>query len=203
MTKRIVGVVVLLLLWISITTADRVDNTAIDFVDAFITPNVQMIPASRRDSTLLFLQNVFKKVAYLIWELRYKSKLITYDTRTEAWVFALHNSYRVQAWVEQLEYNYLLAEAATNKCRYMERTNDFEHISKDWTSYTDYVDDVWYEWNMVWENISYWYRTDNDVIEGFVNSPPHYKNIIEEWFTEIWIWFAWKYTCVEFWHPRY
>ncbi|MFV9506489.1 MAG: CAP domain-containing protein, partial [Oscillochloridaceae bacterium umkhey_bin13] len=61
----------------------------------------------------------------------------------------------------------------------------FSHFSPEGRDPSDRVDATGYQWQMVGENIASGYRTPQEVVAGWMDSPGHRANILRCEFTEI------------------
>ncbi len=106
----------------------------------------------------------------------------------------LINSYRtkgcncgteVMPSVAKLIWNDKLGEAAIKHTKDMAANNYFSHTSQDGKSLVDRINAAGYTWFMLGENIAMGHTSEQQVMEGWINSPGHCKNIMNAGFTEV------------------
>lgn len=78
-----------------------------------------------------------------------------------------------------------LAEAAQQHANDMSRKDFFSHTGSDKSTVSSRVDKQNFEWMMVGENIADGYKTEADVVAGWMSSPGHCKNIMNPEFTHM------------------
>jgi len=137
----------------------------------------------------------------------YTTKLkITYvvtkisPTATEAEVLRLTNAARLSGYtcvdeasdtttklpaVAALSWNAKLAYAARGHSSDMAAKNYFSHTSKDGTTFSARITRAGYKWSAVGENIAAGYSTPARVVEGWLASYGHCKNLMSANFTEL------------------
>ena len=98
-------------------------------------------------------------------------------------VLALGNAEREKAGVSPLTMNYTLAAAA--RVRAKEISVSFDHTRPDGRSCFTAWDEAGVSYWTCGENIAAGYGSPQAVVTGWVNSPGHYANIINEDFTEM------------------
>ncbi len=86
--------------------------------------------------------------------------------------------YTHYAPVDFVVWNDDLEEAAQNHCDDMDENGFFSHTGSDGSSPGDRLYDVGYDWRAYGENIAMGYLTEDSVIEGWLNSPGHCRNIM-------------------------
>lgn len=86
--------------------------------------------------------------------------------------------------VEPLTWDCLLIEAAYIHTLDMVENNFFNHIGSDGLRVSNRVTNVGYSWNYVGENIAAGYLSPESVVDGWLNSPGHCRNIMNENFEE-------------------
>ena len=87
--------------------------------------------------------------------------------------------------VEPVVWNDLLEEAAQNHSNDMYENDYFDHTTPDGISPGDRITATGYGWSTYGENIALGYSTEEAVIEGWINSPGHCKNIMNGNLTEM------------------
>ena len=66
----------------------------------------------------------------------------------------------------------------------MAALDKLDHTLEDKT-FADRAKDAGYQYRFIGENIAWSPETPKEVLEGWMNSPPHRENILKEEFTEI------------------
>lgn len=82
-------------------------------------------------------------------------------------------------WSDQLE------EAALQHSNDMNRKKYFAHIAPDGSNAGARIDRTGYPWKTYGENIAEGYLTESEVVEGWLKSPGHCKNIMSPKFKEM------------------
>lgn len=83
-----------------------------------------------------------------------------------------------------LEYHCKLDEAAETHSQDMAENNFFSHTGSDGLSVADRVTSTGYAWSAVGENIAAGQPTVDDVMQGWLDSPGHCKNIMGDQFQQ-------------------
>ena len=83
------------------------------------------------------------------------------------------------AWSDQLE------KAAARHADDMFDHSHFDHVGTDGSDLGDRISGTGYVWGMVGENISWGYTEVKDVVEGWISSPDHCKNMMSPVFKEM------------------
>lgn len=78
-----------------------------------------------------------------------------------------------------------LESAARAHAKSMARENYFSHASPDGTQVSDRVSETGYDWSAVGENIAAGQRTADSVVDGWLSSPQHCRNIMKPEYTEM------------------
>lgn len=81
--------------------------------------------------------------------------------------------------VEPVKWNKKLAKAAEKHSKDMEKNNFFNHNSSDGKTAGDRIKAEGYPWATYAENIARGYTTEDSLIEGWLNSEGHCKNIMK------------------------
>jgi uncharacterized protein YkwD len=87
--------------------------------------------------------------------------------------------------VTAVTWNDLLATAAYNHSLDMKQKNYFSHTAPDGSSPGDRVTRAGYKWRSYGENIAKGYANEKDVMDGWLNSEGHCKNIMNASFKEM------------------
>lgn len=110
--------------------------------------------------------------------------------RAERKVFRLVNLERTVRGRRTLAYNGKLAKAARRHSKDMSRKRYFSHTSRDGRTPGDRITAVGYKWNTWGENIAFGYSTPQAVMNGWMNSPGHRSNILDNMFCDIGVGYA-------------
>lgn len=82
-------------------------------------------------------------------------------------------------------WNDLLEKAALGHSTDMKQNNFFSHTSSNGNKAGTRIDAVGYNWQAYGENIGVGYEAEADVINGWLKSPGHCKNIMNKSYTEM------------------
>lgn len=104
-------------------------------------------------------------------------------------ILNLVNQERQKIWLWVLKINENLNKSAQWHAKYMSETKDFNHTTKAWLKFYERIKNAWYSWKTMWENIAYNQRSEQQVMDAWMNSPWHKANILDPDFTEIGIGF--------------
>lgn len=98
----------------------------------------------------------------------------------------LTNQQRREAGLDPLRVSGDLMEAAESYAQTMAETDCFGHHCGPVPDQVKRVEQAGYtEWSHLGENVAVGPTTAKEVVEGWMNSPPHRDNILEPDFTEI------------------
>lgn len=96
------------------------------------------------------------------------------------------NNRRIAEDLSPLTENEVLNQVAQAKIDDMLAKQYFEHISPEGIGPGDLIEEAGYEYVRYGENLAMGgFATNNDLVEGWMNSPPHRESILSEGFTEI------------------
>lgn len=84
-----------------------------------------------------------------------------------------------------LTWNIQLEQAALVHSSDMHSNQYFSHASKDGRKAGDRIDGAGYKWRTYGENIAFGYRSERDVVKGWILSPGHCKNIMNKAYKEM------------------
>ncbi len=84
-----------------------------------------------------------------------------------------------------LTWNSQLEQAALVHSNDMYANNYFSHAAKDGSKAGNRIDDAGYRWKTYGENIAFGYRSEREVVRGWIRSPGHCKNIMVKGFKEM------------------
>lgn len=96
------------------------------------------------------------------------------------------NSQRIDQGLPALTENEDLQKAAQEKLQDMFAQQYFEHVSPDGTSPGKLVESAGYQYVTVGENLALGnYKNDSDLVQAWMDSPPHRENILAHGYTDI------------------
>ena len=84
-----------------------------------------------------------------------------------------------------VKWNEKLEQAAQNHSNNMYSKSFFSHTGKDGSNVGTRVTAVKYEWVVCAENIGMRYKTEQAVVQAWINNPTHCENIMNELLTEM------------------
>lgn len=87
--------------------------------------------------------------------------------------------------VPVLTWNDLLETAAYAHSKDMVQKNFFSHTGSDGSSSSERIGRAGYNWNYYGENIAAGYLSEKDVVDGWLSSPGHCRNIMYQNFKEM------------------
>lgn len=87
--------------------------------------------------------------------------------------------------VGPLQWNSLLAAAATNHSADMARAGQLNHTGSDGSNAGIRLEDVGYDWQQYGENIASGFTSSNTVLQAWIDSPGHCRNLMGANFTEM------------------
>ena len=87
--------------------------------------------------------------------------------------------------VTPLAWNSQLEKAALLHSNDMYANNYFSHAAKDGSKAGERIDRLGYRWRIYGENIAFGYRSEREVVKGWMVSPGHCKNIMSPAFKEM------------------
>ncbi|MFH0245676.1 CAP domain-containing protein [Streptomyces sp. HK10] len=100
-------------------------------------------------------------------------------------VVELVNSERARAGCAPLKVNEKLTGAAQAHSQDMADHRNMSHTGSDGSGPGDRIERAGYEWRTYGENVAYGYRTPESVMDGWMSSPGHKRNILNCSFEEI------------------
>ena len=100
-------------------------------------------------------------------------------------VVKLTNQVRSEHSLKPLRSNCLLFKAAQNHTEYMVKTGTITHTGSDGSSVGVRVKRVGYEYSAVAENVASEQQNPSQVVDSWMNSSGHRKNILNPNYTEI------------------
>ena len=87
--------------------------------------------------------------------------------------------------VANLAWNDKLGLSAIKHTKDMAANNFFSHTSQDGRTVVERINAEGYAWTMIGENIAMGQTTEKQVMDGWINSPGHCKNIMTAGFNEV------------------
>ncbi|MGY5125748.1 CAP domain-containing protein [Streptomyces nigrescens] len=100
-------------------------------------------------------------------------------------VVELVNDERRKAGCSPLTVNAKLTKAAQDHSKDMADHQNMSHTGSDGSSPEDRITRAGYNWSSYGENVAYGYSTPESVMEGWMTSPGHKRNILDCSFKEI------------------
>lgn len=107
-------------------------------------------------------------------------------------VFRLVNVERAKEGLKPLTLDTKLCSAAQKRAVEISAMTEIEHIRPDGTAWHTILNEMNISYNYAGENIAGGYLTPEDVVEGWMNSEGHRKNILNPYFNKIGIGFYQK-----------
>lgn len=132
-------------------------------------------------SLLVLLTFVGTNMQALLWQ----SSDWLVSTVLPAVVIDLTNDERNDNSVPQLVRNTVLDQAAQAKARHMAENEYFAHFAPDGTTPWKFFQDEGYGYAHAGENLAIHFTDSAEVVEAWMLSPTHKKNIVDHKFTEI------------------
>lgn len=87
--------------------------------------------------------------------------------------------------VPALTWSNIIAKAASNHSKDMDKNNFFNHVSSDGQTLSDRFDAVGYKWRAIAENIAKGQKDEQAVMNSWLNSEGHCKNIMSASYKEM------------------
>ncbi|MDV3353304.1 calcium-binding protein [Leptolyngbyaceae cyanobacterium CCMR0082] len=100
-------------------------------------------------------------------------------------VLELTNEFRAQNGLKPLVFDQSLNKAADQHSKDMAQKDFFSHQGQNGSSPADRAKNAGYESGFVGENIAAGYRSAQDVVDGWINSPGHRANLLNSNYNEI------------------
>lgn len=99
-------------------------------------------------------------------------------------IIDLTNKERLENGVKSLKTNPVLTQAAENKGKFLMEKGIFTHNTQNRT-FSDWVKDVGYDYKHVGENLAIDFSNNKNVINAWLDSPGHKKNLLSPKYKEI------------------
>lgn len=96
-------------------------------------------------------------------------------------IYELINAERANAGLAPLATNTLLENSACAKAQHMVDNNYWGHVAPDGTQPRYFFDQAGYTYGSAGENLAYGYKTDESVVNGWMHSELHRKNILADY----------------------
>jgi len=152
---------------------------------------------------LLFLVSYAQSNTVIVQEQEFYHRLwqskVLEDTKE---VFKLVNELRAKGCtcggqkmppVPALNWDDALAKAAQVHSNDMRNNNNFSHTGTDGSEHWERMEAQGYNWGMTGENIAWGQSTPKEVMEGWIKSPGHCKNMMKAGFEDIGVGKSGKY----------
>jgi uncharacterized protein YkwD len=97
----------------------------------------------------------------------------------------LTNDYRRQFGLAPLTPNVRLTQAAVNKARDLLTRQYFGHTSPSGQRFSSWIKEVNYNYFFVGENLAIDFKTNQEILDAWINSPGHRDNILKPQYQEI------------------
>lgn len=114
-------------------------------------------------------------------------------------VIRLVNVERAKQGLQPLSYNWELSRVARYKSKDMANIGYFDHTSPTYGSPFTMMKNFGIRYSYAGENIAMGYRTPEDVVNGWMNSAGHRRNILSPNFTQIGVGYATNNQGVPYW----
>lgn len=105
--------------------------------------------------------------------------LVAAPVRADTAATQMLNELRAKVGAAAISYDPLLEAAAQRHADDMARRGFFDHQGSDGSSVGERVTAQGYQWCFVAENIAQGQRSLHEVMQGWANSPGHYRNMID------------------------
>ncbi len=100
-------------------------------------------------------------------------------------LLTITNQHRASNDGQPLQINSKLTEAAQRKAQDMAQRNYWSHTTPDGEQPWVFVDQVEYRYIKAGENLAYGFLTSEQTINGWMNSPSHRENMLDNSFSEV------------------
>jgi uncharacterized protein YkwD len=117
------------------------------------------------------------------WMVEDNSASLKYDWRAD--MLAQLNNLRRSQGLNALRFNNRLHNAAGAHALDQSRQDTIGHIGSDGSDIGDRVRRTGYDWIRVGENAARGQRHVDGVMHSWINSPSHYRNLVNQYFTEV------------------
>ncbi|MBN1572617.1 MAG: CAP domain-containing protein [Deltaproteobacteria bacterium] len=111
-------------------------------------------------------------------------------------IFNLLNNERQSRGLSQLSCDATLSNIAQAHAEDMNRRNYFSHVTPEGKTHTDRIREGGSTYTYVGENLAYGQNSGREVVNKWMNSPPHMENILRREFTTMGIGASGKYYCL-------
>jgi hypothetical protein len=100
-------------------------------------------------------------------------------------VHTLSNAQRSSAGVPNLSLNATLNQAAVNKANHMFANDYWAHTAPDGTIPWSFINGAGYSYSFAGENLAKNFMTSSGVVNGWMNSPGHRDNVLNDRFVDV------------------
>lgn len=100
-------------------------------------------------------------------------------------LIALTNTTRKDYGLEELKFSQQLSQAAENKAKYILTNSSFDHNGLEGQTFSYWIKNVDYDYIRVGENLAINYNNPNDILNAWLESPAHRKNLLNPLYSEI------------------
>lgn len=90
------------------------------------------------------------------------------------------NNIRAGHGLSRLVWSGYLQQSANDKAKDMDAGDYWSHNTPSGRQFSDFIF-KYNDWFSVGENLAKCFNTDNAMLDAWVKSPPHYKNIVGDW----------------------
>lgn len=109
-----------------------------------------------------------------------------YETIDSSGLVALTNQVRKNQGISELKVNPYLVQAAQSKAQDMKNNQYFEHFRPgDNKSPWQFIEEAGFNWASAGENLARGFKTNNQIVEAWLASPTHRKNLLNVRYQEI------------------
>ncbi|MCA9330644.1 CAP domain-containing protein [Candidatus Saccharibacteria bacterium] len=132
-----------------------------------------------------FILTIGLVASFFLGGIRATHVLGTADGITSDGLLESSNTARSQADVAGLTLNAKLARAAQQKATDMAKRNYWSHDTPEGKTPWTFVDKQGYSYQVVGENLAYGFSENQEIINGWLNSPSHRDNLLSRGFTDV------------------
>jgi len=145
----------------------------------------ELDPLQRVATGLMMVLTLVTFVAANMQALLWQSSDWLVSTVLPAVVVDLTNDERAELAAAPLQRNSLLDQAARAKAQHMADNQYFAHFAPDGTTPWSFFADSGYVYAHAGENLAIHFTDSTEVVEAWMQSPAHRKNIVDQKYTEI------------------
>lgn len=104
---------------------------------------------------------------------------------TDDSIIALTNNERSTYDIAPLRYNTELSKAASAKAQYILDNDSFSHEGEAGETFSSWIRSTGYTYTRVGENLAIHFDNPDDILEAWLDSPTHRKNLLNPLFEDI------------------